>query len=78
MIKVYLSCLNCGHHWVSRKRGKVSKLCPHCHNSKFETISQFTHLREKLMGTTPKLFPYRRNWGKNEKSVPQKGESRGY
>jgi rRNA maturation endonuclease Nob1 len=64
--KIYRRCLNCGKEWKLRKVD--SKLCPLCHSTDGETIPEFMHLRDKLKRTKPNKYPYRRNWGKPEKS----------
>ena len=68
MIKTYLRCLNCGNEWLPKKK-KAPKWCPECRSPKHESITQFELLKEKVRGTTPKQFPYRKNWGKQESSV---------
>lgn len=67
--KTKLRCLNCGKTWLPKK--KSPKCCPQCHSTKFEFYTEFTPLKDKLK---PKQFPYRKNWGKDAKSVPDRKE----
>ena len=62
MMQIYLRCLNCGLTWKPKK--KNPKGCRHCHSAKYEAVTEFTFLKEKLKPPTPKELPYRKNWGK--------------
>jgi hypothetical protein len=63
-VKNKLRCLNCDRKWWPRI--KSPRRCPHCHYKMYEPYTEFTPLKDKIH---PKVFPYRENWGKEEKSV---------
>jgi len=46
LIKIYLRCRHCSHMWIPRKR--KPKWCPKCHNPNWESITNFTLLKEKI------------------------------
>jgi rRNA maturation endonuclease Nob1 len=63
-----IRCHNCGKEWFTKKDA-IPKYCYVCHSNKIERFTELTDLKDKLNGTFPKEFPYKKNWGKLSKSI---------